>query len=164
MNKRKIILYSSLGVIGLTITYVIFRRRTNKKLMLKIHELLDERVNATGNIEDFSDVFKGDQYISKIDAKFKSTNHDFLKLKSEYVQKYAEELNKAMVGWGTDEDSIYNTFRNFRDKVAIAQVSEYYGKKYNKSLYDHLKEEMTNSELKKLTNIIQEKYNYRLYK
>jgi hypothetical protein len=162
--KRKIILYSSIGVTALTILYIFRRRHVNKKLTLEIHRQLDNRINATGTLEDYGDVFTGTTYINKVAAKFKGTNHDYIKLKDDYVRQYAADLNRAMVGLGTDEDAIYETFNKLQDMVAIAQIAKAYLEKYKKTLYDHLKSDMTKRELNKISEIVMKKYPYRLYK
>jgi len=75
---------------------------------------------------------------------------------------YADQLYEAMkggkdwydLGWGTDEEQIYGAIRNIGSKAGISQVSEKYWNSYQSDLLGDLQDELTQSELGQVNQII----------
>lgn len=60
----------------------------------------------------------------------------------------AEQLNKAMAGWGTDEEAIFVALQKLeKDATAITKLKDVYKKKYSADLEGEIRSEMSGSEL-----------------
>ncbi len=63
-------------------------------------------------------------------------------------EEYAEVLRKAMEGLGTEEEKIFGVLQKIHMRpVAIASLKKAYKSKYEKTLIEDLRDEMSNSEL-----------------
>lgn len=70
------------------------------------------------------------------------------------AQFYAAQLMKAMKGFGTDEEMIYSVFGKLKNKENIAEVAAYYYQDYKRSLQADLLNDLSDSEMLTLNNII----------
>lgn len=70
------------------------------------------------------------------------------------AQFYAAQLSKAMSGFGTDEETIFSVFGKLKSRENIAEVASYYLNDYNESLQTDLLNELSEDELKTLSDII----------
>jgi len=159
-------------------TIILIRRKTfGKKLSAYISSKLEGRINLYGNIKDYEDVFSGKPYIEKVESKIKSEypNLAFIKLKDEFVTKYRTDLYKAMekgtwndlfTGLGTNEEAVKATFKNLKDKIAVAQVAESYKKAYGRNLLDVLQDEIDigSNDMREINDDISVKLPFRLTK
>lgn len=68
--------------------------------------------------------------------------------------EYAKELRSAIRGFGTNEEKIFSIFRQFFNKINISEVSEQYYKKYKSDLKADLFNELRQSEISILKQII----------
>jgi hypothetical protein len=84
----------------------------------------------------------------------------YLKDKKDYIplvrvaQFYAAQLLKALYGLGTDEETVYSVFGKLKSKENIAEIAMYYAKDYNRNLQADLLNDLSDSEMLTLTNII----------
>lgn len=70
------------------------------------------------------------------------------------LRQYADRLYTAMKGWGTDEDTIYDVFANFRTDDDVLQLIRLYGTRDNMTLPQWIVDELTTKERKKLNTIL----------
>jgi len=162
MNKRKILIWSSAVAVLSGVGYVIYSKFRNKKEIADIHNALDNRAGAFGNMDDYADIFSGKGYISRVESKV----NNVIYLKDDYVTTFRKSLGDAIRGSGTDEEAIKAVFRKLKDKVQIAQVAESYQKNYEENLLDALKDDMDvdSDEMKEIYDIILIKPAYRVAK
>jgi hypothetical protein len=81
------------------------------------------------------------------DKKFKSIGSNAANL-------YAQNLRKAVRGWGTDEESIFSTFGKLYNKCNISEVSEKYYLQYGRDLQTDLLDDLTDKETVELMDIV----------
>lgn len=154
VKKTTIVITIAGGLIGGTLGFAAFKRWQNKKLKEEIQRRLEGRVNATGLLDDFNDVFAGTSYINSVRQKFSAGNKDFAALNPTDVAKRVYELKTYILGAGTKEDEIIDTFKKLRDKVAVAQVSQVYKESTQNNLLDDLKGDLSEYWLNKLREIV----------
>lgn len=70
------------------------------------------------------------------------------------LRQYADRLYTAMKGWGTDEDTIYDVFSNFRTDDDVLQLIRIYGTKDGMTLPQWIIDELNTKERKKLNTIL----------
>jgi len=161
MNKRKIIIITSLSVVGVATSYFVYTRVRNDKEIKFINKEL-EGSGGYGTIEDFAEVFEGSAYINKIKAK----NPNLILLRNEPITDFRKQLYKAIKGIGTDSPVILNIFRTLKDKVQVAQIADSYQRNYNENLLEAIMGEVyfspKSNNAKVLLNILKSKTNFRV--
>lgn len=162
MNTRKILIITSSAIVVSGIGYITYTKFRNKSEINKIHAALDDRAGSYGSIEDFSGVFAGASYVSKM----KKEHPELILLKGDYVTDYRKQLYDAMWGIGTDTDTIKSVFRKLKDKVQVAQIAESYQKNYNINLLDALKGDIDikSDDMKELLDLMIQKPAFRIDK
>jgi hypothetical protein len=68
--------------------------------------------------------------------------------------EYASNLRRAMQGWGTNEERIFSTFGKLYNKCNVSEVALAYYVNYNENLQADLLNELTDSEVATLMNIV----------
>lgn len=161
MNKRKIIIITSLSVVGVATSYFIYTRIRNASEIKLIHTKL-EGAGGYGTIKDFAKVFEGANYVNTYRSKYPNV----ILLVNDAITTSRKELNKAISGIGTDDDALKNVFRNLKDKVQIAQVADSYQKNYNINLLDAIMDESSfkagSDNARELTEIMKSKPDFRV--
>jgi len=158
MTRENKIIISSVFLISGIGYFVISHLRKNY-LYKKILNNIKNNVNNYGDIRDIK-YFDGNSYIYYVKN---NVSNKLIILKDAYITKYRKELYDAINGTGTDEDKIKSIFRELKDGVQIAQVSQSYYDNYGKTLLQALIDDMdTNSDdMIEINNIIQSKPKYR---
>ena len=72
---------------------------------------------------------------------------------SEYAN-FAETLYRAMKGFGTDEDAIFNVFYQMQNIADVLKLVTAYGSKNGEDLNAWLKGDLSTSEINKLNSIL----------
>lgn len=67
---------------------------------------------------------------------------------------YASKLYAAMKGWGTDEDSIYDVFRQMQSRSDVLQLIRTFGVKDHMTLNEWLIDELSANEIDKVNQIL----------
>lgn len=80
-------------------------------------------------------------------------NSDLSFTDAQYAQM-ATKLNAAMARWGTDEQAIYDVFTQLKTRSDLMKLISIFGIKKNKTLMEWIVDELTNSELLKVNNIL----------
>lgn len=139
MNFPKIEFTTRNVVTGIALTaaliagITLIRRRTfGKKLSQYIMVKKLNPKGSGGGIERYEMVFSGKPYLDSI--RQKTGNKQFIVLSDEAIAKHRKDLYDSMRFLGTDADKVKNVFFSFKDKVALAQVSESYLKHYKENL------------------------------
>lgn len=158
ITKRNvaIILGTTLVVGG--VSYLLYRKYRNKRLMIAVNYVLENREAANGDIRDFGDVWAGDAYITKTTELAKKNGYPIILLNDSAITKYRKELYDftlgGLFGWGTDENGIKSVFNKLRDKVAIAQVAKSFQDNYKQNLGVVLQSRLNEDENKELNDIV----------
>ena len=80
------------------------------------------------------------------DVKQSNPNKGFVMLSDSRVKQVAEKLEDALSGGGTDESLLSSALSSLKDKVAVSQVAYYYKNAYGSTLFDDLKDDLSDSE------------------
>ena len=86
-------------------------------------------------------------------SKYQST-YNFKRISPEILGTYVDDIHEATDGWGTDEATIYSTFKKLYNKLNVSQLAEAYRIKFGKDLRAVLVDELDTTELAKLDSII----------
>lgn len=70
------------------------------------------------------------------------------------LNSYASKLYKAMDGWGTDEQQIFDVFRQMQTRSDVLQLIKTFGVKDHKTLQEWLFDELSTSDLDKINQIL----------
>jgi hypothetical protein len=151
IKKAQILLYGSIAVVSGTVIYLIVNKYQNEKFLQKLDYYLSNHIGEMGGLDDYKVYFEGDKFLAKLPL---GTN--YIVLKDEYITQYRKAINNALGNrlMGDDEKGIYGIFRNFKDGVAIAQVSKSYYNAYKINLIDDLKDHLDDDELAQVLDII----------
>lgn len=143
------------GVGYFTISH-IHKNSLYKKIISKINN----NVDGYGDVRDIN-YLNGNAYISKIKN---SVSGQVIMLKDSYVTKFRKDLHDALSGWGTDEDKIKSVFRQLKDGISIAQVSQSYYDHYGETLLQALLGDMypDSDDMIEINNIIHSKPKFRI--
>ncbi len=83
------------------------------------------------------------------------TDHGYFpELPNEKVVAFAERLNKAMRGWGTDEKEVYYIIENVKTKNGLVQLVSYYNGHYGGDIMAQINDELNDDELTILGGIL----------
>jgi len=156
-RKNKIILSSTVLISG--IGYFAVSHIMKNSLYKKVLNNINNNVSSYGDVRDIS-YFDGNAYISHVKN---NTSKQIIKLKDAYVTQFRKGLHDAISGWGTDEDKIKSIFRQLKDGVQIAQVSQSYYDNYGKTLLQDMLDDMNpdSDDMKEINSIIQSKPKFR---
>jgi hypothetical protein len=142
MNKYMPILY--IGGI-LIVVFVIFKIMTGLGL-IKTGAAKKEDKDKKIAVQSVRD----SEYFNPLTAQNANFKHYPVSLVDNAVQK----LREAMKGFGTDEEAIFAVFEKLYNKFNICQLSAGYQLKYNSDLVTDLMNELSESEVKTLYDII----------
>lgn len=145
-RKNKIILYR--GVSLLTISYIIYNKWSKS---IFYDEVLKRIGGGTINFDDLK------VWDSSFLDEVKASGRPFAEYKQNVLSKKAEILEDAIIGGGTDEDSIISVFRFFKSKTGVAQLVSFYNAKYSRDLKEDLMGDLGDGYLGQLGSIISRK-------
>ena len=145
-RKNKIILYG--GVSLLTISYIIYNKWSKS---IFYDEVLKRIGGGTINFDDLK------VWDSSFLDEVKASGRPFAEYKQNVLSKKAEILEDAIIGGGTDEDSIISVFRFFKSKTGVAQLVSFYNAKYSRDLKEDLMGDLGDGYLGQLGSIISRK-------
>jgi hypothetical protein len=81
----------------------------------------------------------------------------FIMLGESKIRELAQNIDNTIKGVFTDEEGVYASVDETKDKVALSQVASYYKAKYGKSLLAQAKDKLSTTELNRLYGIINSK-------
>jgi len=81
-------------------------------------------------------------------------NKSFARITDNGADLYAEELRKAVRGFGTNEERIYSTFSKLKNKANISEIATRYYLKFRRDLRTDILRDLNNKEKVILYNII----------
>jgi len=146
-DKAKLIIYAVIGLIVIVVVIRVLRtgkRRARQSAKaekkLKKQDVKKSAENLRG-LEQFNPDFK----------QFET----FARLGDPVAGEYADNLRKAVRGWGTNEEVIYSIFGRLKNKANISEISAQYYLKYRRDLLVDLLDDLNNKEQAILFNIIQ---------
>jgi hypothetical protein len=139
-RQNKIILYSGLAFTGaLYFTFRSLKRTQSFDDLL----ILINRSGGSASINKNKTALLG-QYHT--DVKQSNPNKGFIMLSNAKVKQIAKKLEDALSGGGTDESLLSSALSSLKDKVAVSQVAYYYKNAYGSTLFDDLKDDLSDSE------------------
>jgi len=80
--------------------------------------------------------------------------HIFAKIGNNAADLYAEQLRKAMRGFGTNEETIFTVFGSIKNKGNISEIANRYYLKFKRNLRTDILNELTDKEKVELNNLI----------
>jgi len=99
-------------------------------------------------------MLRTDDYFDPLYIKTNNLTGQFKSLGSNAPDVYARDIFMAIQGWGTNEEAIYSTFGKLHNKCNISEIAMSYNLKYRRSLQADLLNDLTDSEVSALMNII----------
>ena len=149
MKGNEMLILKGIAILG--IVFLIGYLLT--KIFQRVGILKDSK--TIGEETDIKKLRESD-YFSPL--KHKQTPHKVLGLGS--ADAYAKRLRKAMRFAGTNEEEIYSVFRSLLNKINISEVAESYYNIYKKDLRTELFNELKQSEVSILKQIIDKLPNF----
>jgi len=155
MNKRaKIILGVSSGIVVGAITYGVFKKSINEKLIREIHRVLD---TSEGEFGDYQDLHKSDafdeQYWERAGTKDNMLEHRDARI-------LARDIYNAFGGagrsWLTDDDEegVYGAFKKMKNQIQVSQVAYQYKILSGKSLLGNISSYLSEEEANKVSTMV----------
>ncbi len=81
-------------------------------------------------------------------------SEDKITITQQQLNSYASKLYAAMKGWGTDEESIYDVFREMKTRSDVLQLIKTFGVKDHMTLNEWLNDELSADEIYKINEIL----------
>lgn len=69
---------------------------------------------------------------------------------------FAQDLYGAMKGWGTNEEKIYNVFRQMKSKVDVLKLIDAYGTRDGENLFEWLDGDLSSWNFRKINQILRD--------
>lgn len=135
-RQQKIIVLS--GITVLSLSYLIYRKVRKNQVFDELIFVISNKGGRNSNKN--ANALKG---LLEQQIRQSNPNKNFIKLNQDKVKSYAEDLNSALAGAGTDEEAISGVFSRLPDKIAVSQVARYYSGLYGGTLYDDLKDDLS---------------------
>ena len=132
----------------MTISYIIYNKWSKS---IFYDEVLKRIGGGTINFDDLK------VWDSSFLDEVKASGRPFAEYKQNVLSKKAEILEDAIIGGGTDEDSIISVFRFFKSKTGVAQLVSFYNAKYSRDLKEDLMGDLGDGYLGQLGSIISRK-------
>ena len=139
-RQNKIIIYSGLAFTGAL--YFSFRSLKRTQSFDDLLIIINKR-GGTASTNKIKTALLG-QYHT--DVKQSNPNKGFVMLSDSKVREVAEKLEDALVGAGTNESLASSALSSLKDKVAVSQVGYYYKNAYGSTLFDDLKDDLSDSD------------------
>lgn len=131
-----------------------FNNKTNKILIGSVIGLLALIVVVFLIVKfksKFKDMVTNTKLVNNLETEIKT---DDITLTQAQFNSYASALYSAMKGWGTDEEKIYNVFRQMNTRSDVLQLIKVFGVKDGDTLTEWLNDDLSASEIEKINNIL----------
>lgn len=147
-----------LGIVGVGLYYVTAPIRAANKIAKGAEDLLKDDPKKTQTViqgrslSAFSPTFwkefgkKGIQVMVYTDA---------------WSLKFAKQINAAIGTFTDDEEAIFGVFDHMKTKAHASKVTDFYFREYGKSLYAHLEDNLSTSELAQIVNQMKSRPDYK---
>lgn len=99
----------------------------------------------------FKDMITNTKLVNNLETEIKK---DDITLTQAQFNSYASALYSAMKGWGTDEEKIYNVFRQMNTRSDVLQLIKVFGVKDGDTLTEWLNDDLSASEIEKINTIL----------
>jgi len=142
-KQQKIIILSGLAITS--VAYFIYSKVRKGQILDELIFLINNTGSGGGNTNKNNNALKG-LLVQQI--RQNNPNKNFIMLSQNKVKQYAEDLKSAVQGAGTNENEISGVFSKLNDKVAVSQVASYFSGLYGETLYDRLKEDLSDDDFK----------------
>ena len=131
-----------------------FNSKTNKILIGSVIGLLALIVVVFLIVKfksKFKDMITNTKLVNNLETEIKT---DDITLTQAQFNSYASALYSAMKGWGTDEEKIYNVFRQMNTRSDVLQLIKVFGVKDGDTLTEWLNDDLSASEIEKINTIL----------
>jgi hypothetical protein len=145
-KQQKLILFGGLALTSAT--YLAYNTIRRNQIFTELTALINKG-SARSN-KRVEEVLSGTFHK---DVKSMNPDKEFILLGNDSVKDFAVSINEALKGWGTDESALNRIIKSIRDKVAFSQVASFYNIKFNQSLVDELKSELSQEDYLKFVVI-----------
>ena len=133
-------------IVGLLVILLIIYRVLRSIGIIKSKAKTREKEMQTALITDLRGV-------QQFDVLYLENRKDYKTLSAK-AQTYAEDLRKALRGFGTDEEAVFSTFARLDSKDNISEIALVYRNKYERDLLTDLLNDLTKKEKAQLMTII----------
>jgi hypothetical protein len=132
-NPRRILAIVILITV-IVVAFLIFKNKiiaafTSLRKDLDDKKVIDEEIKETGIKPSYSD--------------------------SQY-RVFADQLYAAMKGWGTNEDAIYNVFRQMKSRVDVLKLIDIYGTRDGEDLIQWMNGDLSSWNFNKINQILRD--------
>ena len=131
-----------------------FNSKTNKILIGSVIGLLALIVVVFLIVKfksKFKDMVTNTKLVNSLETEIKT---DDITLTQAQFNSYASALYSAMKGAGTDEEKIYNVFRQMQTRSDVLQLIKVFGVKDGDTLSEWLNDDLSASEIEKINTIL----------
>lgn len=140
-NKRKIIIWSSVGVLAGTILYLVINKARKNALRNAVISAIGDPSAGLGTYEDL-------EASKAFDVNYWKNAPSGTKLLTNAQQNNAAKIIKdapssTLVG-NDDEESVVALFKTFTNQYQVSQVSNAFYRNYSQDLYKFMEEFMPN--------------------
>jgi len=142
----------AIGLVGGTVTAVIFNKIRKKSMMNSILEKIDSGEGSAGDSEDMLTDNAFDPNFWKTQAKAKVYT-------TAYMDTLIEQLVETKSIWNDDEKGVYAIFEKMPSKAHISRFASQFSTKEGERLYDYLTGYLNDSEMNKVFDIVKNKPN-----
>ncbi len=144
-RQQKLIVYSSVALLGSS--YFAYRSIRKRQVYDEMIILIDSSGGGQANIDRNISALSGSLHTNILAS---NPDKNIIMLSQEKVKQKAEEMEEAIDGLGTDESKITSILSYVKDKFALSQIASWYRTKYNETLEDALKGDLSTSDFRKL--------------
>lgn len=121
------------------------------KLLIKVGLIKSPaKKRAQAEAEAAVEMLRTDDYFSPDYYK----GRQFKSLGSNQANLFAQQIRKALRGFGTNEEELYTTFSKLYNKCNVSEVAESYQLQYKNNLQADLLNDLNDKEVAELMNII----------